>query len=101
MKGGSLAMSQKERSRLVVMSRVREKTMTIREAVEMMEMSYRLGRRIYRRYVNEGDKGLTHRNRGRPSNRKKPSGAREAILALCKECYWDFGPTLAAEKLLE
>jgi len=101
MEGGYLAMSQKERTRLVVMSRVREKTMTIMEAAEMMGMSYRQGRRIYKRYVKEGDKGLIHRNRGRPSNRKKPPEAREAILALYKECYWDFGPTLAAEKLLE
>jgi len=101
MEGGYLAMSQKERTRLVVMSRVREKTMTIMEAAEMMGMSYRQGRRIYKRYVKEGDKGLIHRNRGRPSNRKKYPEAREAILAIYKECYWDFGPTLAAEKLLE
>jgi transposase len=101
MEGGSLAMSQKERSRLVVMSRVREKTMTIREASEMMGISYRQGRRIYKRYVKEGDKGLIHRNRGRPSNRRKASEVKEIVLALYREQYWDFGPTLAAEKLVE
>lgn len=101
MEGGSLAMSQKERSRLVVMSRVREKTMTIREASEMMGISYRQGRRIYKRYVKEGDKGLIHRNWGRPSNRRKASEVKEIVLALYREQYWDFGPTLAAEKLVE
>lgn len=101
MEGGSLAMSQKERSRLVVMSRVREKTMTIREASEMMGISYRQGRRIYKRYVKEGDKGLIHRNRGWPSNRRKASEVKEIVLALYREQYWDFGPTLAAEKLVE
>ena len=94
-------MSQKERSRLVVISRVREKAMTIREASEVMGISYRQGRRIYKRYVREGDKGLIHRNRGRPSNRRKPSELKEIVLALYREQYWDFGPTLAAEKLVE
>ena len=101
MEGGPLVMSQKERSRLVMMTRVQEKAMTIKEAVEVMRTSYRQGRRIYRRYVSEGDKGLIHRNRGRPSNRSKPCELKEIVLALYREQYWDFGPTLAAEKLEE
>ena len=83
MEGGPLAMSQKERGRLVMMSRVEEETMTIKEAAEVMGISYRQGRRIYRRYVIEGDKGLVHRNRGRPSNRRKPSKLREVVLEPC------------------
>jgi transposase len=71
MEGGPLGMSQKERMRLVMMNRVEEKAMTIKEAAEVMGISYRQGRRIYRRYVSEGDEGLVHRNRGRPSNRTK------------------------------
>jgi len=101
MEGGPLAMSQKERMRLVMMNRVEGKAMTIKEAAEVMGISYRQGRRIYRRYVSEGDKGLAHRNRGRPSNRSKPCELREIVLALYREQYWDFGPTLAAEKLVE
>jgi transposase len=101
MEGGPLAMSQKERMRLVMMNRVEEKAMTIKEAAEVMGISYRQGRRIYRRYVSEGDKGLLHRNRGRPSNRSKPCELREVVLALYRKEYWDFGPTLAAEKLVE
>jgi len=94
-------MSQKERVRLVMMSRVEEKAMTIKEAAAVLGISYRQGRRIYRRYVTEGDKGLIHRNRGRPSNRRKPCELRQAVLGLYSERYWDFGPTLAAEKLVE
>jgi len=101
MEGGLLAMSQKERCRLFVISRVREKTMTIKEASEVMGVSYRQGRRIHKRYKNEGDKGLIHRSRGRPSNRRKPSELKEIVLALYREQYWDFGPTLAAEKLVD
>jgi transposase len=94
-------MSEKERMRLVMMSRVEEKAMTIKEAAEVIGIGYRQGRRVYRRYVAEGDKGLVHRNRGRPSNRRKPYELREAVLGLYRERYWDFGPTLAAEKLAE
>jgi transposase len=101
MEGGPLAMSQKERMRLVMMNRVEEKAMTIKEAAEVMGIGYRQGRRIYRRYVTEGDKGLIHRNRGKPSNRRKPCESKEMVLALYREQYWDFGPTLAAEKLVE
>ena len=101
MEGRLLAMSQKECVHLVMMSRVEEKATTIKEAAEVMGISYRQGLRIYRRYVSEGDKGLIHRNRGRPSNRSKSSEFKEIVLALYREQYWDFGPTLAAEKLAE
>ena len=94
MEGGLLAMSQKERSRLVMMTRVREKAMTIREASEMVGVSYRQCRRIYKRYREEGDRGIIHRNRGRPSNRGKPHELKGKVLALYREQYWDFGPTL-------
>jgi len=43
----------------------------LREASEVMRISYRQGRRIYKRYREEGDRGLVHRNRGQPSNRRK------------------------------
>ena len=61
-------MSQRERSRLVMMARVSEEAMTIKEASEVIGVSYRQSRRIYKRYREEGDKGVIHRNRGRPSN---------------------------------
>ena len=72
MEGGALAMSQRERSRLVMMTRVRERAMTIREALEVVRISYRQGQRIYKRYRKEVDRGIIHRNRGQPSNRGKP-----------------------------
>lgn len=94
-------MSQKERARLAVMGRVRDGLMTIKEASEVLGMSYRQARRVYRRHREEGDEGLLHRNRGRSSNRGKPPEIKDAVLRLYSERYWDFGPTLASEKLLE
>jgi len=54
MEGGALVMRQRERCRLVMMTRVREKAMKIREASEMVEVGYRQCRRIYKRYREEG-----------------------------------------------
>ncbi len=68
--------------------------LTIREASEMVGVSYRHCRRIYKRYREEGD-------RGQPSNRGQPCEVKGKVLALYREQYWDFGPTLAAEKLWE
>jgi transposase len=94
-------MSAKERGRLVVMARVREGKMRIREASEVLDLGYRQTRRVYRRYLREGDKGLIHRSRGWQSNRAKPEEVKQGVLTAYKEHYWDFGPTLASEKLME
>src|SRR5512144_1264813 len=48
-----------------------------------------------------GPAGLISKRRGRRSNRRKPEALRNAALTIIRERYWDFGPTLAAEKLRE
>ena len=64
-----------------------------------MGVTYRQAKRVWRRYRVEGDAGLVHRSRGRPSPRSKPSELRQRVLARYEERYGDFGPTLAAEYL--
>jgi hypothetical protein len=49
----------------------------------------------------EGEKGVIHRSRGKTSNRRIADKIREKIIKLYRTQYWDFGPTLASEKLLE
>jgi len=44
---------------------------------------------------------LISKQRGRPSNRRKPEDVRTEALAIIRERYADFGPTLAADKLRE
>jgi transposase len=58
-------------------------------------------RRLLQRVKQEGDKGLTHRGRGTPSNRRIPEKVKATVLKLYAQRYGDFGPTLAAEKLAE
>jgi len=71
------------------------------KAAELMAVSYRQAKRIWKRYCKDGDQGLVHRLRGRRSMRARPAAQREAILARYQQRYPDFGPTLAAEYLAE
>jgi len=45
--------------------------------------------------------GFGFRKRGRPSNRQHGETFHRTVVALVREHYPDFGPTLAAEKLIE
>lgn len=92
-------MSQKERVRLIVMEQVKQEELSLAEACEVLGLSYRQTKRVWRRYRMDGDKGLVHRLRGRPGQRAKPAQWKERILARYEERYPDFGPTLAAEYL--
>lgn len=74
------------------------------EGAERMALSYRQGKRIWKRYRAEGATGLVHRSAGRESNRAKPLRVRRRVVRLVREKYGGavgkrFGPTLAAEHL--
>jgi hypothetical protein len=76
--------------------------LTLVQAAELMGVCYRQGRRIWKRYRADGDAGLVHRLRGKPSARRKPPELRDRVLArYAEERYADFGPTLMAEQLLK
>jgi transposase len=96
---GHLVMSRKERERLKIFARVKRKELNLKEAAELSGLSYRQCGRIYKRLREQGDRGLVHCSRGRPSNRGHKAEVRAAVLARYQERYPDFGPTLAAEKL--
>lgn len=93
-------MSRKERDRLTIMVGIKRQELTLVQAAGLMGVSYRHTQRVWRRYRAEGDAGLVHRLRGRPSLRRKPPALKARVLALCEEeRYADFGPTLMAEHL--
>ena len=97
-------MSTRELQRAGVLARVKAETLTLRAAAELMEVSYRQAKRLYRRYWDEGAAGLKHRAAGRTSNRQTATKQRARALALIREKYSGgvgerFGPTLAAEHL--
>lgn len=98
---GELIMSTRERRRLEMMSRVRDGHVRLVKVAELLALSYRQAKRLWQRYRQEGDAGLVHRLRGRPSGRSKGEEFRQAVLGLYTTRYWDFGPTLACEHLVE
>lgn len=92
-------MSAKERDRLAVFAKVKHKQLTVVEAARELHISLRQARRVWARYRRDGDAGLVHRLRGRPSNNRTPEGVRDRIIKRYLQQYSDFGPTFACEKL--
>jgi hypothetical protein len=98
-------MSRRDRERLVILSRVKDKQVKRAEAAKMLGLSLRQTHRLVLRYKAQGDVGLLHRGRGRVSNQRKAKVDRDRALALYREHYAGsegyagFGPTLFAEKL--
>lgn len=98
---GTVTMSARELDRLEVLGRGIERRWTQRQAAEQLGLCERQVRRLCRALGQQGADGLVSRKRGRPSNRKLPAAVRDESLALVRTRYADFGPTLAAEKLLK
>ena len=94
-------MTKAERKRLIVMNRLVRGELKVVDASMILGISYRQSQRIWKRYVEEGARGLVHRNRGMDSNHKIADPVRESILSKYGEKYEGFGPTLASEKLEE
>ena len=93
--------SQEELKRLHVIRKVEEKVIKQVEAGEILCLSLRQVGRIVKRVKAEGAGGVIHRSRGRSSNRAFADEVKVRALELYREKYAGFGPTLAAEKLLE
>ena len=77
------------------------KTINGTQAAEILQLSVRQARRLKKRFVKKGTKGILHRNRGKVSNRAVPENTKKEIVKIIKTSYPDFGPTLACEKLSE
>src|ERR1022692_4452374 len=97
-------MSSRELKRLGVLARVEKEALNLVNAAEILGVSYRQAKRIWRRYQEEGAEGLQHRSVGRESGRHKPKKFRLKVLRLVRQKYSGeigerFGPTLAAEHL--
>lgn len=92
-------MSTKELDRLGMIREVEAGRVSPKEAAEALSVTVRHFRRLRRQYGEGGPGGLAHALRGRVSNRRTPEASRAEALRLVAEKYWDFGPTLASEKL--
>ena len=96
-----ITMSQEELKRINIIHKAIDKRITQIEAADMLSLSDRQIRRIIKRVTKQGDKGVIHRSRGRPSHNALPKYIRHRAIELYKSTYDDFGPTFASEKLFE
>jgi transposase len=101
METGRMALSQRERDRLRVLHEVEKGYLTQVAAAGRMGVSDRQVRRLLSRIRKEGDGAVIHALRGRPSNRKLAAQYEQRVVARVKQRYRDFGPTLAAEHLVQ
>jgi transposase len=94
-------MSQRELSRLEVIQRVSSKRLTQREAATLLKLSVRQVKRLLRAYRQRGATALQSKRRGHRSNNHLPEELLFQVSQLLRSRYYDFGPTLAQEKLSE
>ena len=94
-------MSGSELHRIEVLSEVLARKRTEVSAAAILGLSARQTRRLLRAYRDGGGGALINKSRGRASNNQLIVGVREYVVELVRTRYADFGPTLAAEVLLE
>lgn len=96
-----LTMSNREIDRLKVIHSIAKKQLTWNQAAVQLDLSKRHIGRLILRVNTEGNKGIIHRLRGKPSNHQLTPGIIDSSLTLVKTRYTDFGPSFANEKLME
>lgn len=98
---GHLIMSSKEAPRPGLLKAVLKRKVTNLEVARALKLSVRQVRRLRRRYEQAGLKGLVHRLRGRPSNRRLGPSLRERVIALMTTAYAGLNDSHLTEKLRE
>jgi len=96
-----ITMSIGEVKRLKVVAEAIAGQIRQQHAAEILSLSERQIRRLVRAVRSEGERGIVHKARGKPSNRQITTKVRDSVIAAYKGTYLGFGPTLAAEKLQE
>ena len=94
-------MSQKEFMRIPVIDSVISGRLTQIAAGNILGLHRKQVGRIVAKVKKQGSTGLIHASRGRTSNNRAQETIKNKILSFCRTTYQGFGPTLAAEKLLE
>lgn len=94
-------MSQKELDQIGIFEKLKNKEIDQTNASSVLHLSIRQVKRKLKEFRRRGAISLVHAARGKPGNRRFESGKKEHVQTVVKEQYPDFGPTFAAQKLLE
>ncbi|WJY20844.1 ISNCY family transposase [Fontisubflavum oceani] len=98
---GWVMMSERELNRVEVLAQVDDGRLSVDNAANMLDLTRRQIFRLLKRYRLDGASAIRHKARGKPPNNRIHGAKRDYAMALIKESYADFGPTLAAEMLAE
>jgi transposase len=84
-----------------MMEKLKRRELKQHEAATMLGVTIRQVKRLVKRYRLNGAKDLIHQGRGKVSNNKADQHILDQAMVIIKDKYWDFGPTLAHEKLVK
>lgn len=98
---GDIKMSLKELSQVELMEKLNRREIKQRRVAQLMGLSVRQVKRKLHNYRLYGPKSLIHKARGKSSNNKIERSVLDQAIKIVRDKYWDFGPTLAYEKLVE
>ena len=96
-----ITMTMRELDRFKVIQAVADGMLKPWRAAERLGLTTRQIRRLVARLREDGPSGLVSRRRSKPSNNRLDATIANRALAIIRERYADFGPTLACEKLDE
>lgn len=97
----TIVVNVRELRKLQAANKAIGKEMSQKEAARLAGVSERQMRRVIKAVRSEGAKGVVHRARGKPSNRRIDGTIKEKVMRTYEDRYRDFGPTFACEKFRE
>lgn len=96
-----ITMTAKEAERHEIINNLIAKKINGTDAAKQLNLSVRQIKRLKAKVRKYGIKGIIHKLRGQESNNKIEKDLLRDVKKIIQKNYPDFGPTLAAEKLME
>jgi len=96
-----ISMSERDLKRIELLSEVRCGRRTVVAAAAVLAIREPQAYRLLAKYERDGGRGLIHKARGQTASNRLNDGIRDYTMELVRQNYHDFGPTLAAEVMLE
>lgn len=94
-------MSDKEWDRNHIFEKVQLKMIKLTKAAEMLDISYRQAKRLWKTFKLKGKEGLISKARGKKSNRAIKEERKKEILSIITDTYLGCKPLFVAEKLIK
>lgn len=98
---GWVVMSERELNRIEVLAQIDDGKLGVQAGASVLSLTKRQVFRLLKTYRTDGAAAIRHKARGKAPNNLIHTAKRDYALALVRERYVDFGPTLAAEMLAE